>query len=188
MRRCSKCKTTKSESQFAKRRTWCDHCLTRWEAKRSTPEARAKLYKRFHAKVAKTSDCWYWTGARTDKGYGTIGVEGRTCYAHRIAYERWIAPIPSGSHIDHLCRKPACVNPAHLEAVTQKENTRRGSLVALKTHCAQGHPWTDEHIYIRPGNGHKMCRTCSVERSRIRRRSGAPPKPRVRGADATPSL
>ena len=168
MRTCKRCKTTKPPSEFAKRRTWCDECLAEWEARRSTAEARAKLYKRFDPKVDKTSECWYWTAARTDKGYGTIGVEGRTCYAHRIAHERWIAPIPAGSHIDHLCREPACVKPDHLEAVTRKENVRRGSNGALKTHCKQGHPWTATHIYIRPGNGHKMCGTCSLERSRAR--------------------
>lgn len=47
--------------------------------------------------------------------------------------------------VDHLCRNTSCVNPAHLEAVTNKENTLRGLTVtainAQKTACAAGHPY-----------------------------------------------
>lgn len=35
-------------------------------------------------------------------------------------------PIPDGLQLDHLCRNPSCVNPAHLEIVTGAENIRRG--------------------------------------------------------------
>jgi HNH endonuclease len=146
-------------------------CYAAWDARRSTPEAKAKLYKRFDAKVETTPYCWEWTGAKTDRRYGSIGVEGKTCYAHRISYEREFGPIPDGFDIDHLCRNRACVNPHHLEAVPRKENLRRGSRVALKTHSAQGHPWAEEHIYVRPGSGKKMCRTCNIERRRARPRT-----------------
>lgn len=124
---------------------------------------------RFDAKVELGPDCWEWVGAISDTGYGSFGVAGRTHYAHRFAYERHKGGIPEGFDIDHLCRNKACVNPAHLDAVTRRENCRRGKRGVLKTHCPQGHPWIEEHIYVRPANGHRMCGTCAVERARARR-------------------
>jgi hypothetical protein len=167
MRECKRCKKPSPPSKFKLRKTWCDECLDQWEHESSTPTAQESLRERFDAKVQRTSECWLWTGAKTDQDYGTIGLLGRTCYAHRLAHERYKGPIPAGWDVDHLCHERACVNPDHLEAVPHGENVRRGDLVARKTHCAQGHPWTEEHIYVRPGNGHRMCGTCSSERSRL---------------------
>lgn len=75
--------------------------------------------------------CWLWTGCRSN-GYGQIGMDGRMMLAHRLAYELIIGPIPTGLHIDHLCRTPLCVNPAHLEPVTPAENIRRGDNAAAQ--------------------------------------------------------
>ena len=122
-------------------------------------------------KVERGFPCWRWKAAISDTGYGSIGVEGKTCYAHRLAYERYNGPIPPGFDIDHLCRNRWCVNPDHLEAVPRTVNLRRGLQGALKKTCAQGHPWTEEHIYHRPGSAKKMCGTCNRERSRARSRS-----------------
>lgn len=70
--------------------------------------------------------CWKWTGAITETGYGVLQVNGRKTYAHRFVYERLIGRIPVGLVIDHLCRVRSCVNPAHMEPVTNEENLRRG--------------------------------------------------------------
>jgi hypothetical protein len=125
MRRCRNCKKNKLDSEFRLRRTWCDGCVAESEVRRSTPEAISGLNRRFDAKVAKTSAWWEWTAAKTDKGYGQIGVDGRYLLRHRLAYERYVGPIPTPRQIDHLCRNHACVNPHHLEAVSRKENVRR---------------------------------------------------------------
>lgn len=92
--------------------------------------------------------------------------------AHRAAYELLIAPIPNDKVIDHLCRNPSCVNPDHLEVVTQRENILRGigpsAIHARKTHCPRGHPYSGDNLYISP-NRQRRCRTCQRQ-CQIKRR------------------
>lgn len=73
------------------------------------------------------SDCWEWTLAVADNGYAHWARRDalRGFLVHRVAYEAFVGPIPEGLHIDHLCVNRRCMNPDHLEPVTQRENTRR---------------------------------------------------------------
>ena len=148
----------------------------------------AKAYeKRFWPKVNKNGpvsdfrpdlgQCWLWTASKDGRGYGRFRFGGRTQYAHRIAYEWLVGPIPGGLGIDHLCRVHNCVNPAHLEPVTQRENILRGNGVAAqhvrKTHCLRGHPLSGENLYVTPC-GWRACLACKREcdqRRRARRRA-----------------
>ena len=117
--------------------------------------------------------CWEWIGGKVQGGYGVLPMNtaaDRAAHssrlAHRISYEIHVGPIPDGLTIDHLCGNPSCVNPAHLEPVTMRENIRRATF-ANKTHCANGHEYTPENTYVMP-SGYRDCRRCIYLRSRAR--------------------
>lgn len=84
------------------------------------------------------SGCWFWMGGLSERHYGVIyPARGRNVRAHRVAYQMTLGPIPDGLVLDHLCRIHCCVNPDHLEAVTQAVNVRRGMACKIN-HPPQG--------------------------------------------------
>lgn len=120
---------------------------------------------RFAEKIKKTEqDCWLWTGSGTVGGYPSFWSGERFVLAHRWSYEHFIGAIPDGLVLDHLCRVKRCVNPAHLDPVTQRENVMRSigptSINAAKTHCPRGHPYDEANTYVYPRDGSRRCRTC----------------------------
>lgn len=145
---------------------------------------RRPLDQRFWEKVDRSGGpeaCWPWTAYIARTGYGMFTVEaGWVTTAHRIAWELTRDPVPPGRQLDHLCRNRSCVNPAHLEPVSSRENTMRGlSHVVARANqevCLRGHPLSGENVYVHPRRGTRHCRECARERRRERdhrrRRSG----------------
>lgn len=130
--------------------------------------------ERFWEKVDQSGGpeaCWPWMAYVKGTGYGQFWYEGRDQHAHRVAYQLVVGPIPEGAEIDHVrargCTRKDCVNPAHLEAVTHRENTLRSDAPvaanARKTHCEQGHEFTPENTYVVKGRYQRQCRTCKRE-------------------------
>ncbi len=108
--------------------------------------------------------CWEWQGTKSF-GYGKWEVNGRNRWIHRFIYELLVCPIPPKLQCDHLCRNRGCINPAHIEIVTNQQNAQRGNTgkhnnrpCKLKTHCPKGHPYFGKNLAIYRGN--RRCRTC----------------------------
>ena len=121
------------------------------------------------------SGCLRWQGTHHSQGYGLVGHQ----YAHRVAWEREVGPIPEGHQIDHVkargCVYRDCVAIEHLEPVTQAENLRRIDRIQdqlARTHCPKGHAYAGDNLIIRRGK--RECRTCVYARNarnRARRRA-----------------
>ena len=111
--------------------------------------------------------CWIWIGYTDKGGYGVSWDGQRKMQAHRLSYQLHKNRIISeGLQLDHLCRNRSCVNPDHLEEVTNQENCRRG-LTGIasgqkqknKTHCSKGHPFSDKNTTYEK-NGKRHCKIC----------------------------
>ena len=134
------------------------------------------VLRRIAARVVVTGrGCWECSYAKDSSGYPQISVSARMQLVHRLTYTAAKGEIPFGLRIDHLCRNRACCNPAHLEAVTSRENTLRGDTIparhAAATHCPQGHARSPENTFpsdSKPGR-QKRCRTCHNIRNRARK-------------------
>lgn len=114
--------------------------------------------ERFWEKVDKSGDCWMWTASIKHSGYGNFNIDGKTCIAHRVAYELHTGgSIPDGMEIDHICRNRACVRPEHLRVATRKQNMEN-----LTAKSASGYRGVYPHrrkwcVYVKHnGKTHKL--------------------------------
>lgn len=172
-------------------RGWCASHYDRWRRTGDVradvplvPRLRGTPEERFLASIeVHTGGCWIWTNVVGMYGYGQHSVDRRSVTAHRWAYEHYVGPIPENITLDHLCHTRdescrggpgclhrRCVNPAHLEPVTMRENLSRSSnapatLNTQKTHCPQGHAYAGDNLVI-DEKGRRRCRDCGRWRAR----------------------
>ena len=119
-----------------------------------------------------TDSCWNWQASK-HLGYGRFRFNGTVVYAHRFCYKLFKGDIPNNLVLDHLCRNPSCINPDHLEPVTQKINCIRGETGHYTTKDKKGyfdcgHSYTIENMYfIKSGRskGRGICKICAKERA-----------------------
>lgn len=151
-----------------------------------TGRPRENPIERFFTFIIKVGTCWEWQAALDKDGYGLFWFDSRQRRAHRFSYENFVKKIPDGLVLDHLCRNVKCVNPEHLEVVTNRINIIRGRWKSNNlntfTHCNRGHKFTDESS-IRRKDGKKTCRICkdaytSEYLLMLRRKNAANPKVR----------
>lgn len=120
--------------------------------------------------VVDVNGCWIWQLGISGRGYGVISIDNHSRAAHRVSYEIFVGPTEQP--LDHLCRVRHCVNPEHLEPVTNRENLLRGETLAAenaaKTHCIRGHRFTAENTYQRKDRIGRECRACRASRSQER--------------------
>jgi hypothetical protein len=138
------------QSHYSKARRWGKTCRREDE----------RFYDRCHE---DERGCWVWP--TTDQnGYGTyFHSQGEHHLPHRWSYEFMRGTIPQGLVVDHLCRNRACVNPWHMETVTQGENVRR----SFGDRCPNGHAYSPENT-VTHARGHRECITCRQVRDRRR--------------------
>lgn len=123
--------------------------------------------------VEQPNGCWHYRGSHVGDGYVRIRFRGKPTAGHVVAWTLLRGPVPDGLELDHLCRNRRCVNPAHLEPVTHRENVLRSPIAnaainARKSECIRGHAFTPENTIIQCG-GKRACRTCVNEAQRRNR-------------------
>ncbi len=108
------------------RRNYCKNCPTR------PSKSGNKLEQVFERYKVDVNGCWIWQGSKDQFGYGIFYYQQSSHRAHRIAYHLTKGAITDRKVIDHVCRNKSCINPEHLEMVTQLENIIRAE---AQRHC-----------------------------------------------------
>lgn len=148
------------------------------------PPPTSVLLQRFSLKIAEpnSEQCLLWTDSPTRDGYGAFRVAGRMYQAHRLTYFWSYGTDPGELVVDHICHNRSdckggttcphrlCMNPLHLEAITEAANILRGRAPSAQhakaTHCPKGHPYDEANTLVY--DGRRNCKVCKNLQARIR--------------------
>lgn len=162
--------------------------MTPRRPQKSDAEKRLIRVEKFWARIDidGADDCWHWKPSVNTTGYGQFKFDGKMQVAHRVSYQIVVGPVPEGMYLDHTCHNVdlsckgglaclhrRCVNPAHLEPVTNLENIRRGRAglyLAERDECVNGHSLVDPSnvrlaTHYAGGTIYRKCMSCSAENS-----------------------
>lgn len=135
------------------------------------PHQKQNLEERFWSKVDCGTDdeCWEWKSYKNKDGYGVFRLNDQVENAHRVSYRFECREILDGMDIHHKCQNRVCCNPHHLIQMPRGEHisiSKRGVPINhKKTHCKQGHEFTEENTVVGSKGGRK-CRYCVKEYNR----------------------
>lgn len=112
--------------------------------------------------IDNNTGCWNISSSLDKDGYPNSKIFGKTWRTARWTYYVFRGKIPNGLVIDHLCKNVSCVNPYHLEPVTQMENCHRGDSLPSKnkkkTHCKRGHLLSGNNVFCQ--GRMRRCKKC----------------------------
>lgn len=123
----------------------------------------------FKKRIKKTDGCWYFTKLNGEiiREYPQFMWKGVSVHAHRVSYLIHNGDIPDSMNVFRSCHDRGCLNPEHLELMSNREMAIRvvekgRNPWALKTHCLRGHEFTEENTRVRIVNGRpkRNCKAC----------------------------
>lgn len=116
--------------------------------------------------------CWIWQGCKDKDGYGVAWDGLKKLPAHRLAYRLIHGTLSSIFKVLHKCDVSSCFNPEHLYEGTQQDNIKDSvskgrHRFSKRTHCNNGHPYTEENTYYRKGtrSNERRCKQCALDQN-----------------------